>query len=100
MMQMITSEQDVISSIKSILDNHIPSYTLDIIQRRRSTASSMDVSFAVLIKDKQITQELITDLINYQIQNENSIEFVETKKELGNLDFEVIIINAEIQYLG
>ena len=94
------SELDFINSVKTIVSNHITNYSLEVISRTPKTASSMDVTLAVLFQNKSINEALIRELIDLKINsNRNEIDF-ETKKELGNLDFEVILISAEIFYKG
>ena len=93
------SELDFINSVKTIVSNNITNYSTEIISRTPSTASSMNVTLAVLFQNKSIDESLIKELINLKINsNRNEISF-ETKKELGNLDFEVILISAEIFYI-
>ena len=94
------SELDFINSVKTIVSNHITNYSLEVISRTPKTASSMDVTLAVLFQNKSINEALIKELIDLKINsNRNKIDF-ETKKELGNLDFEVILVSAEIFYKG
>ena len=94
------SELDFINSVKTIVSNNITNYSTEIISRTPSTASSMNVTLAVLFQNKSIDESLIKDLIDLKINsNRNEIDF-ETKKELGNLDFEVILVSAEIFYKG
>jgi len=94
------SELDFINSVKTIVSNHISNYSLEVISRTPKTASSMDVTLAVLFQNKSINEALIKELIDLKINsNRNKIDF-ETKKELGNLDFEVILVSAEIFYKG
>lgn len=94
------SELDFINSVKTIVSNNITNYSTEIISRTPSTASSMNVTLAVLFQNKSIDEALIKDLIDLKINsNRNEIDF-ETKKELGNLDFEVILVSAEIFYKG
>jgi len=93
------SELDFINDIKTIVSKHITNYSLEVISRTPNTVSSMDVTIAVLFQNKSIDAALIKELINYKINSNKNVVDFETKKELGNLDFEVILINAEIFYV-
>ena len=93
------SEIDFINDIKTIISNHVTNYSIEVISRTPNTVSSMDVTLAVLFQNNSIDEALIKELIQYKINvNKNVVDF-ETKKELGNLDFEVILVSAEIYYM-
>jgi len=92
------SESDFINDIKAIVSNHITNYSLEIISRTPNTTNSMIVTLAVLFQNKNINEALIKELINYKINSNKNVVDFETKKELGNLDFEVILVSAEIFY--
>jgi len=93
------SELDFINDIKTIVSNHITNYSLEVILRTPSTASSMNVTLAVIFQNKSIEELLIKELIEYKINSNINLVDFETKKELGNLDFEVILLNSEIFYV-
>ena len=93
------NETTFLNDIKTIVSAYVQNYTIDIISRKYETASTMDVTIAVMFQDKSIDENIIKDLLNYQVQNDRYKINFETKKDLGNLDFEVILINAEIYYL-
>ena len=93
------NESNFKADIKTIVSNHIENFSIEIIQRKQKTASSMSVVLAVVFQNNSVTQELTKDLIEYTVQNDyNDIEF-ETKKDINDLSAEVILVYAEIYYL-
>ena len=93
------SESEMMSDIKTIISSEIDSFTSYIISRRISTVSSLDTTFAFVFQDKNITSTLLKKIIEYVAQNDRNGVTFETKKDMGNLDFEVILVNAEIFYV-
>ena len=93
------TEELFITNAKSILDARISGYSIEIIGRKKETASEMMVTAAVICKDKSVTPALITDLIDYEINHDDEFILVETSKDIQDLKFEVIILQAKIKYL-
>jgi len=93
------TEDQFITNAKAIVDVHISGYSIEIISRKKESVSEMMVTAAVICKDRSITPALITDLIDYEINHDDEIELVETSKDLQDLTFEVIVLQAKIQYL-
>ena len=92
------TETTLLNDIKSIIGAHITNFTADIIARKSETASSMSVTLAIVSQDGSISEQLIRELIDYKIQQDyNSVDF-ETKKDIGDLSVEVILVYAEIYY--
>ena len=93
------TETEMIGDIKDIVTKYIDNFNTEVISRRIATVSSLHTVFAIVFKDKSISSELIKDLIEYTSQNDRNGVSFETKKDLGNLDFEVILVSAEIFYI-
>jgi len=85
--------------VKGLLDQHIQGYQLEIVSRKAKDISTSVVTMVALCKDKSVTPALIEDVVDYQITNDEKILFVETQKDIKELDFEVIVFESEIRYL-
>ncbi len=92
------SEAQLLNDIKAIVSNHIQNYTIDVVSRKQTKATTLDTTIAVVFQDNSITEPLLKELIDYTVQNEYNNITLETKKDLNKLDFEYIIIQAEIFY--
>ena len=96
------TEQAAVTTIKNILNGRI-ACEVEIISRKvADKVSYMLVTIAVICKKDKVTPEIIADLMDYDIQNHQNDSYLillETQKELGNLDWEVILLEAKIQYL-
>ena len=93
------SETSLITDIKSIVSSYIQNFSIDIVERKPKTASSMSVALAVVFQDNSITQDLIRDLIEYKVQQDyNDVDF-ETSKDINDLSAEIILVYAEIFYI-
>lgn len=87
------------STIKTILDNHISNkYDLKIVGRKRAQTGIFIVTAAVICKEDFVTQELMEDFVEHNIQNDDSVELSETRIELSDLSFEVLLLEAEVTY--
>ena len=87
------------TTIKAILDVHIVGkYTLKIVGRKRVKIGIYVVTTAVICKEASITSELIADFVEHSIQKDDSIDLSETRIELSDLDFEVLLLEAEVTY--
>ena len=93
------TESEIIADVKSIVSAHISNFSTEVLSRKVETVSSLHTSIAFFFQDGKISTALLKDLLNYVAQNDRNNIVFETKKELGNLDFEVIIVYAEIFYI-
>lgn len=93
------TEIEMLSEIKALVDPHIKGYQLAIIGRKIHTISKAMVTAAVICKEDAITPDLILDIFDYQQKNDEEIEFVETSKDIQDLKFDVIILQAKIKYV-
>lgn len=93
------TEEKFITDAKAILDVHIKGYVIEIISRKTETISELIVQLAVICKIGSVTPALITEILDYQIQNDKEIEFMESAIDLQDLKSEIIILQAKIQYL-
>jgi len=93
-------ENEVKPIVKGIINNRIKYdfKRLDIKSIEDSDRSCM-TSFAVICKDQQITTEIISDLMSHHVKNNSGLRFVSLVREIENLDWEVIVLEAEIKYL-
>jgi len=95
---MITESQ-FLSQAKSILDVRLAGkYKLKIVGRKKETTITMMVTMAVICKEGLVTNDLILDLIDEEVRNSSNIELIETRLDLGDLDSEVLLLEAEITY--
>ena len=86
-------------TIKTILDTHMSNkYDLKIVGRKRESVSMFIVTAAVICKEDFVTQELMEDFVDHSIQNDDSVELSETRIELSDLNFEVLLLEAEVTY--
>ena len=92
------TEAELITDLDAIVAKYIPNFTTTVVSRKTATASSLDTVIAVMFQDKSITNLLLQELVSYIAQNDRNNLSIETKKDLGNLDFEVILLSAEIFY--
>lgn len=94
------TESEVVAATNTIVKKYITNFSTNIISRKISTVSSIDTVIAVFFQDVNISDAMIKDLIDFVIQSDSrqNITF-ETKKDLGSLDYEVILISVEIFYI-
>lgn len=93
------TEAELIADLNNIVSKYISNFTTTVISRKSATVSSLDTTVALIFQDESITHNLLVDILDYVAQNDRNSLALETKKDLGNLDFEVILINAEIFYI-
>jgi len=93
------TELQFITDTKAILDVDINAYVIEIISRKKASASEMMVIAAIICKEGLVTPNLLANLIDYAIQNNDEIELTETAKDMQDLKSEVIFVQAKIQYL-
>ena len=94
------TESEVVAATNTIVKKYITNFSTNVISRKISTVSSIDTVIAVFFQDVNISDAMIKDLIDFVIQSDSrqNITF-ETKKDLGSLDYEVILISVEIFYI-
>jgi len=92
------TEAELVTDLNTIVAKYVTNFTTSVISRRTATVSSLDTTIAIVFQDENITSAMLSDLVNYVAQNDRNSLSLETKKDLGNLDYEVILMNAEIFY--
>ena len=92
------TESELIADINTIVTKYVPNFTTTVVSRRTATVSSLDTTIAVVFQDESITTAMLSELVDYVAQNDRNNLSLETKKDLGNLDYEVVLMNAEVFY--
>ena len=92
------TELELITDLNTIVAKYVSNFTTTVVSRRTATVSSLDTSIAVIFQDENITNLMLKELVDYVSQNDRNSLSLETKKELGNLDYEIVLMNAEIFY--
>lgn len=92
------TESELITDLNTIVAKYVPNFTTTVVSRRTATVSSLDTSIAIIFQDENITNLMLKELVDYVSQNDRNSLSLETKKELGNLDYEIVLMNAEIFY--
>ena len=93
-------EATLIARAKVMLDTRLAGkYKMKVVGRKKETVSTMMVTLAVICKEGNITNDLIVDLVDDEINTNDEIRLVETRLDLGDLDSEVLLLEAEITYL-
>ena len=92
------TELELITDLKAIVSEYVKNFTTNVISRKSSTVSSLTTVIAIAFQDENITNELLSKLVDYTAQNDRNDLSLETKKELGALDYEVILMSAEVFY--
>jgi len=92
------TESELIADINAIVAKYVTNFTTTVISRKTSTVSSLDTTIAVIFQDGNITNLMLQDLVDYVSQNDRNSLMIETKKDIGNLDFEVVLLSAEVFY--
>lgn len=94
------TEAEFIAGFEPILNTHLDGFKIEIIDRKKESINEMYVKAAVIFKDGGVSTGLITDLIKHQANSADEVELLETKKQLDNLDFEVVILGTTIKYIS
>ncbi len=92
------TESELIADLNNIVSNYVSNFTTTVVSRRTATVSSLDTTIAIVFQNESITNAMLKDFVEYVEQNDRNNLSLETKKDLGNLDYEVILMNAEIFY--
>ena len=92
------TEAELITDINGIVAKYVSNFTTSVVSRRTATVTSLDTTIATVFQDENITNAMLTELVDYVAQNDRNKLSLETKKDLGNLDYEVVLINAEVFY--
>ena len=92
------TELEIITDLKAIVSKYVTNFTTTVVSRKSATASSLDTIVAIVFQDEKITNLMLSELVDYVAQNDRNNLSLETKKDLGNLDYEVILMNAEVFY--
>lgn len=94
------NEETLIARAKAMLDTRLAGkYKMKVVGRKKQTVSTMIVTLAVICKEGNITNDLIVDLVDDEINTNDEIELIETRINLEDLESEVLLLEAEITYL-
>jgi len=94
----VKTEAELITDLKVIVARYVTNFTTSVISRKTSTVSSLDTTIAIIFQNENISHLLLAELVDYIAQNDRNNLALETKRDLGNLEYEVILLNAEIFY--
>ena len=92
------TEAELVTDLNAIVAKYVTNFTTSVVARKTATVSSLDTTIAIIFQDENITHEMLGELVEYVAQNDRNNLSLETKKDLGNLDYEVVLMSAEIFY--
>ncbi|WP_416768522.1 hypothetical protein ACM66T_10225 [Sulfurimonas sp. ST-25] len=90
------TEAQAIVRIKAVLEQHIPVYKVVRLDADPLNPTQYVARFAAIFKEGEITQAMISDMLKEYTDNGGDLEFDGTRKELDNLDFDVMFVKATI----
>ena len=94
------TESEIVEQIKTEIEKTIKGSTIEVIKRTFIGVSKYKATIAVIAKDKSFTPEIISSVITYFIEEGNEkVEVLGTSRDLRELDFEVLTIDAEINLI-
>ena len=71
-------------------------YDIAPVEREPKEAWRYTVSFAVITKNGGFDSAFITSVFEFCAQSDGLFEFGGTRREIHDLDFEILVINAEV----
>jgi len=91
------TEIEAKSIIETEVKKSVNSFNIDVVSRVFIGCTKYQADIVVILKDDVITHQTLKDLTDY-IMNEGieELKIVGTKKDLRDLDFEILTIEAEI----
>lgn len=90
------TEIQAIDYIKTEVSKTISGFHIDVISRKYVGMSTYDATIAVILKDDVIIPQTLLDIYN-KIKNDSlDIEVVGTSKDIKDLKFEVLTLQATI----
>lgn len=94
------TELEAINYIKVEVDKSINGAVIDVISRRYDGMSIYSATIVVIVKDDSISPQTLLDLYE-KIKNDSlDIEVVGTSKDIKDLKFEVLTLEANITIGG
>jgi len=90
------TEIEAVNYVKAEIDKTIDGYNIEIIGRKYDGMSIYIATIAVILKDDVIQPQTLVDIYE-KIKNDSlDIEVIGTSKDIRDLKFEVLTLQAEI----
>lgn len=91
------TESEAINIIKLEVEKTIPAISIKVLERNFKGCSIYTATIMAYTKDGTIIEQTLKDII-YKITNDGitDIKVVGTKRDLNDVDFEILICEAEI----
>jgi len=94
------TETEIVNQIKTEIEKTIKGSKVEVIKRTFIGVSKYKATIAVIAKDQSFTPTILLSVITYFIENGNEkVEVLGTSRDLRDLDFEVLTIDAEINLI-
>ncbi len=94
------TESDIVASIKTEVRKTINGFDIKVIKREFSSISKYIATIAVIAKNSEIQTQTLSDVINYFVEHgDDRVRINGTQRELKDLDFEILIIEAEVNLI-
>ena len=95
------SEQDARETIEAICSEHLKSYEAVVVARKPLNHNSYIASFGVLGRDGTFSQSFLEEIFLKLVQNPNCLfSFEGTQRDVKDLSFEELYIDAKIEVVG
>lgn len=90
------TEAKAITRITEVCEKHTSVHKVVRMESEDLNPTQYIAKFAVVFKDASITQAMISDMKKEYTDNGGNINFEGTRKELDNLNFDVMFVTATI----
>ncbi len=92
----VQSETEALARIEELCAGSLQSYDIEPMERQQDREWRYTVTYAIIVKDGTFTPSFVRSAFEMCAQSDGLFRFAGTRRDINDLSFEVMAIDAEI----